>query len=232
MARLITRIEPVELPTTISKTAARFASGELRSPILIADGNNLYLRIAPSTVKDAPPSTSWVLRYMVDGKPRTMGLGRYPKPVTLKKAREKAEAAHDQLDDGLDPIEAREAERREKRLEAARRVTFKQAAKSYIAAHKTAWKNKKHADQWSATLETYAYPEIGDVPVDAVDVGMVLKIVQPIWSTVNETANRVRGRIEMVLDWARARGLRHGDNPARWKGQGRYPSPRRRCVAA
>ena len=119
---------------------------------------------------------------------------------------------------GQDPIEARRSRKAEEAAEAARQVTFEDAAESYIKSHRAGWRNAKHGDQWKNTLKTYAYPVIGSVPVRDVETGMVLKVLEPIWTTKTETANRVRGRIEAVLDWAKARGHRQGENPARWRG--------------
>ena len=119
---------------------------------------------------------------------------------------------------GKDPIAAREAVRAQERVEAARAVTFRYCASAYIAARKDGWKNAKHAAQWGATLETYAMPVIGELPVQSVDVGMVHRVLEPIWSSKTETASRVRGRVEAILDWATVREFRKGDNPARWRG--------------
>jgi integrase len=111
-------------------------------------------------------------------------------------------------------------------------MTFKQCAEAYVAAHRAGWRNDKHAAQWSATLETYAYPTLGGLPVASVDVGLVLKVLEPIWSTKSETASRLRGRIEAVLDWAKVRGFREGENPARWKGNIDHLLPARAEVKA
>jgi integrase len=119
---------------------------------------------------------------------------------------------------GIDPIAARTAERQQAVLQSAKAMTFRQCAEAYVAAHKAGWKNQKHADQWSATLQTYAYPVLGDVSIQAVDVALVMKVLDPIWAAKTETASRLRGRIERVLDWAAVRGFREGDNPARWRG--------------
>jgi integrase len=146
-----------------------------------------------------------------------MGLGPLHS-IGLPEAREKAAAQRTALLDGLDPIEAREEGNRRKALEAAKAVTFAHCAASYIESHKAGWRNEKHAEQWTKTIETYAEPTIGPLPVQAVDTGLVLKILEPIWSKKSETASRLRGRIENILDWAKARGYRSGENPARWKG--------------
>src|SRR5262249_11336079 len=120
--------------------------------------------------------------------------------------------------EGIDPIEARRAERARQRLDAAKAVTFKQCAEGYINAHRAGWRNGKHAAQWSATLATYAHPVIGALPVQAVDTALVLKVLEPIWSMKPETASRLRGRLESILDYAKVRGYRDGENPARWRG--------------
>jgi integrase len=146
-----------------------------------------------------------------------MGLGSLA-VVSLADAREKARACRELRAAGLDPKEKRNADRSAAKLAAARAMTFDQATASYIGSHKSAWRNPKHRQQWENTLGSYASPVIGKVPVAAVDVGLVLKILEPIWTTKPETARRVRGRIEAILDWARARGHRDGENPARWKG--------------
>ena len=182
-----------------------------KKPGLYNDGAGLCLRVTP------PSACSWVLRFMIDGKAREMGLGRYP-DVSLAEARERAAEARKLKAQGLDPIANRESVRAQGRIEAARSVTFRYCAEAYIAARKDGWKNAKHAAQWMATLETYAMAIIGDLPVQSVDVGMVHRILEPIWTSKTETASRVRGRIESVLDWATVREFRRGDNPARWKG--------------
>ena len=146
-----------------------------------------------------------------------MGLGPVDL-ISLAEARDKAFAARRQVYDGLDPIEAKRAASVALRLDQARALTFKDAAEKYIAAHRAGWKTAKHASQWTATLGTYVYPVFGALPVAAIDVTLVTKVLEPIWSTKPETAGRVRGRVESVLDWATARGYRVGENPARWRG--------------
>ena len=134
-----------------------------------------------------------------------------------RRTRARALDARRKRHEGIDPIEARRAERARQRLDAAKAVTFKQCAESYINSHRAGWRNDKHAGQWSATLATYAYPVIGTLPVQAVDTGLVLKVLEPIWTAKPETASRLRGRIESVLDFAKVRGYRDGENPARWR---------------
>jgi integrase len=183
----------------------------LKRPGFYADGGNLYLDF-----KD-PPSKNWVLRYKRDGRARDHGLGPYPL-VSLAAAREVAADKLRQLRAGIDPIEARKAERQAAQIERAKAMTFRACAEAYTAAHEASWKNPKHAAQWPSTLATYVYPVFGKLPVAAVDTALVIKAIEPIWADKTETASRVRGRIEAVLDWARTRGYRTGENPARWKG--------------
>jgi integrase len=176
-----------------------------------ADGGGLYLQVGPTGGK------SWLFRYTLDGKPHEMGLGPIA-AVSLKQAREKARGCREKLADGIDPLAARESARTANRLAAAGTKTFAECVAAYIKAHRVSWRNPKHADQWQNTIATYCNPIFGSLAVDRVDVQLVLRALEPIWTEKNETANRVRGRIEKVLDWARARGYRTGDNPARWRG--------------
>jgi integrase len=120
--------------------------------------------------------------------------------------------------DGIDPIEARKATQQARALDAAKSVTFDDCAAAYIEAHEASWRNAKHAAQWRKTLKDYAGPVIGRLAVQSIDTGLVIKVIEPLWRTVPETASRLRGRIESVLDWATVRGYRSGDNPARWRG--------------
>lgn len=162
-------------------------------------------------------SRSWVLRYQVAGKRRDLGLGSYPS-VTLADAREAARVARAKLAQGIDPIE--DGRRAKARLAAEIHacMTFGEAAKRYIASHEKGWKNAKHAQQWQRSLDMYATQVLGKVPVRDVSLPMVLKVLEPIWASKTETATRLRGRIESIIDWAIARGYRADSNPARWKG--------------
>src|SRR5262249_42193718 len=137
---------------------------------------------------------------------------------SLSEARAKALEARRKRHEGIDPIDARRAQRARLRLDAAKSIVFKECAEAYIASHMAGWRNEKHKYQWSATLNAYAYPVIGAVPVQAVDTGLVLKVLEPIWSKKPETASRVRQRIENILDFAKVRSYREGENPARWRG--------------
>jgi integrase len=184
---------------------------------LYPDGGGLYLQVTPGN--DNHVSKSWIYRFAAEnGKERYMGLGSLD-VVSLAEAREKAAECRKLRDQGKDPIEARSALRTSAAAERAKAMTFDQCAERYIAAHRTGWRNLKHASQWQNTLATYVFPIFGRLPVQAVDIGLVTKVLEPIWSTKPETASRVRGRIEAVLDWAGARGFRDADNPARWKGR-------------
>jgi integrase len=199
---------------TINKLTATTVA-QLKRPGRYGDGAGVYLQVSKRA--DGGVNKSWVFVFQRDGRTREMGLG----PITtfgLAEVRERAQQCRRQLYDGIDPIDARQAAKAKAKLDAAKHVTFKICAERYIAAHRAAWKNTKHSKQWDATLETYVYPVIGDLPVQNVDVGLVMQILEPIWSTKAETAGRVRGRIEVILDWARVRGFRMGENPARWRG--------------
>lgn len=180
------------------------------APGLYADGAGLYLQVTASGAR------SWIFRFRWQGGRRDMGLGSL-EAVPLAKARQKATEARQALADGIDPIAARDAARAAEAAELAKSKTFKDAAETYIADRKSAWTNPKHAAQWESTLATYAYPEIGKLPVGEIDVGHITSILRPIWAKKPETARRLRGRIEAVLDSAKAHGWRTGDNPARWR---------------
>lgn len=171
---------------------------------------SLYLQIKEQG------SRSWVFRYERQGKVTWLGLGA-AKDVTLTEARGKATRLSAQLLEGVIPAGVREAAKAVAKPVSAS-PTFKACAMDYIAAHEAGWRNDKHRAQWSSTLETYVYPTIGSLPVSDVTVEHVLKILKPLWTKMPETASRVRGRIEMVLGMAEARGWRSGPNPALWKG--------------
>jgi len=199
------------------------AVARLSVPGVYADGGGLYLQISRGGGR------SWIFRYSLNGCRHEMGLGSTI-TVSLAEARDLALAARKLVQARIDPIVARDAAVTQARLEAAKAITFKQAATQYIESHAPGWRNKKHALQWTATLTTYAYPKIGDLPIQAIDVGSIMKVLEPIWAKKTETANRVRGRIEAILDWAKARGFRDGDNPARWRGHLDNLLPRRTKV--
>lgn len=198
MARSINRLNARQVAT-------------IDKPGRYADGGNLYLQVSSFGTK------AWLFRFTIDGKAREMGLGSLH-TVSLAEAREKARNCRQQLDAGDDPIELRRRDRARRRAETITTMTFRQCAERYIRAHEASWRNAKHRGQWESTLETYVYPEFGRVPVDEVDTGLVMKVIEPLWATKTETASRLRGRIEVILDWATARNYRRGENPARWRG--------------
>ena len=191
-----------------------------KRPVRIGDGSGLYLQIAAGGTK------SWLLRYTRRGKAREMGLGPADPDgrigVSLAGARELAYEARRQLVAGLDPISERDkaALVRRQAEEREKDQTFRKAAEGYIAAHRSGWKNKKHADQWEATLEAYVYPILGGLEVANIGVSEVLSVLKPIWQRIPQTASRVRQRIETILDYAAApsRRWRTTENPARWRG--------------
>lgn len=205
-----------------------------KTPGMLADGGELFLQVSKGTQQTdgapAPPRRSWIVRYRFGGKRREMGLGSV-EAVSLAEARQRAETARELAARGIDPIAQRKAQRASAAVEAARAMTFKQAAESYISEQEPAWKSEKHAALWRSTLEDYAYPTIGALPVASVDVSLVLQVLKPIWPSKNETASRVRGRIEKVLDWAAVHGYRSADNPARWQGHLQMVLPARSKVA-
>jgi integrase len=205
---------------------------------MYADGGGLYLLVGRTASK------SWIFRYRQDGRLRDMGLGPLH-TVSLGEAREAALACRKLRREGGDPIGARRAKRLQEKLERATAITFRQCAEAYIAAHRADWKNPKHAAQWPSTLSAYVYPIFGELPVQAVDVTLVMKVLeQPVpgaaaddepallWWRKTETASRVRQRIEAILDWARTRGYRAGENPARWQGHLENLLPKKTNVRA
>lgn len=173
---------------------------------------------------------TWVLRVQYGGKRRDMGLGGFPE-VKLETARDRAREARDMIRRGMDPIAHQRAARSALAAQRESAMTFKQCAEAYITAHRSGWKNPKHIQQWQNTLDSYAYPVMGSLVVADVALPHVLKVLEPIWTTKTETASRLRGRIESVLDWAKGRGYRSGDNPAAWKGNLDAQLPRATKVA-
>jgi integrase len=192
------------------------------------DGRGLYLQVTPTGAR------SWLLRYERGGRERAMGLG----PVddfTLEEARERARKARQLLKDGIDPLDARKDERvkqtSEKALAAAADFNFKECVEQYYKFHSRKWNNAKHSAQFLSTMKMYAYPALGKLPVAAIDKALVLKAIEPIWYSKTETASRVRGRIEAVLDFAKTRGYRTGENPATWDGNLVHALPARNTIA-
>ena len=160
---------------------------------------------------------SWILRLKIGDKRRDMGLGGFP-DVGLADAREAARQARAKVRNGIDPIQEAQDARDLLKLAQANAVSFSRAAAAYIETHEAGWKNAKHAQQWRNSLEAHTYSHIGDVLVRDIELRHVLSVLEPIWRSKTETATRVRGRIEKILDWATTRGYRQGLNPARWKG--------------
>jgi integrase len=180
-------------------------------PGYYADGGNLYLRVSKSMTK------TWAFIYKREGKRSEIGLGSVD-ALTLAEAREKRGALTKQLNDAIDPLLEKQRLDNEAKARKAKFMSFQQCADAYIDSHMAGWKNSKHIQQWRNTLAQYAYPFFGGLDVKFIDTGLITKCLEPIWLTKNETAGRVRGRIESVLDWATVRGYREGANPARWKG--------------
>jgi integrase len=195
---------------TISKLSAQTVA-KAKTPGLYGDGGGLYLQVSSTRTK------SWVFRYKIDGSSRYMGLGSFT-TVSLAKARELATECRQLRLQRIDPIDHRNGMRAAARLDAAKAMTFDECGDAYLAAHQAGWRNAKHRTQWINTLDTYVTPVFGNLPVQTIDVAMVMQVLEPIWSTKPETASRLRGRIERILDWAKARGFRSGENPARWRG--------------
>jgi integrase len=175
------------------------------------DQAGLYCQVAKTGAR------CWIFRFQLNGRARAMGLGSV-ELVSLAQARALAAEARKLARSGIDPIEARRLERQQARKDDARAMSFDACAAAYIESHRQGWKNAKHAWQWETTLRNHASPIIGMLNVADVELGHILKIIEPIWGTKTETASRLRGRIESVLDWATVRGYRKGENPARWRG--------------
>jgi integrase len=192
-----------------------------------ADGDGLYLQV--TLAKDAGLNRSWILKYAQGGRTREMGLGSAQR-VSLAQARKRRDKAREAIDDGVDPIEARRQKKAQAALEAAKSVTFWQATEAFLSSDKSkSWGHPRHAAEVRRSLEVYAKPILGSLPVASVDTNLVLRVLEQeiegddgeagtFWSLKTRTADRVRGRIEKVLDGAKLRGLRTGENPARWRG--------------
>lgn len=184
-------------------------------PGMTNDGDGLYFKVRKGG------GTSWIFRYRQDKKLRDMGLGAYPE-VNLAKARELAFEARKRTAQGQDPIEQRredtETAKQEAKLAERKAITFAELSSEYIESHQAGWKNVKHGQQWRNTLNTYAYSVIGELPPSQITTDHLLEILRPIWIGKTETASRVRNRIELVWNYAKARGLCHGENPALWRG--------------
>jgi integrase len=198
MARVLSRLSALSV-------------GRIKAPGRYADGGGLYFQVCSNGGR------SWVFRFMLNGKRREIGLGSI-NDISLAEARKRAAECRRLKAEAVDPIEARRSERKAAELEAARALTFKECAEAYIEAHRPSWRNDKHAAQWPNSLGTYVYPTFGSQSVQDIDTTLVMKVLEPLWTSKPTTAARLRGRIENILDWAKARGLRAGENPARWRG--------------
>jgi integrase len=179
------------------------------------DGGGLYLQVTVG--RNGGLNRSWLYRFSINARERQMGLGSL-QMVSIADARLRASEARKLVQEGKNPIDERHAARAAQELANAQSMTFDQSCDAFIASHRAGWRNPKHVQQWTNTLKTYASPTFGKVLVRAIDTALVTKALEPIWTTIPETAGRVRGRIEAVLDWAAARGHRQGENPARWRG--------------
>jgi integrase len=199
----------------IHRLSARAVQAQVK-PGYYPDGAGLYLQVKLAA-NDKRVSRSWLFRYNHNQRPSWMGLGS-AREISLAIARQRAADCRQLLALGKDPIAERDGERARTLVEKQRSMTFDQCAQSYIAAHRDSWRNAKHAAQWENTLRLHANPVIGQLPVDQVELRHILLVLEPIWRQRTETASRLRGRIESVLDWATVRSFRRGDNPARWRG--------------
>jgi integrase len=199
---------------------------KLKNPGMHADGGGLYLRISPTGTR------SWIFRFTQAGRLRDMGLGSASQNhVSLAAARRRAAECREQRARGIDPISHHRASVAQQQASDAKSLTFRDAAQRYIESHEAAWGRKNH-HAWTVTLRDYAHPVLGDLPVRMIDTPLVMQVLGPLWKTRTETATRLRGRIECVLDWAKVSGFRDGENPARWRGHLDHLLPRRTAVRA
>ena len=207
---------------TLNRLSARTVQSA-KTPGYLCDGGGLYLQVSRTGTK------SWIFRYTREARTRDMGLGSV-NTISLAEARVEAQELRKLLHRGDDPLEIRQKAREAKRATLRPVLDFKSCAEKYIASHEAGWRNAKHAAQWQSTLTTYVYPMFGDVDVQDIDTALVMKALEPIWTAKTETASRVRGRIEAVLDWAAVREFRRGENPARWRGHLDHLLPKRSAV--
>ncbi len=191
----------------------------VKRPGKYADGGNLYLQVRPSTriIETDSVTKSWIFRYSRFGKDTWLGLGPYP-DVTLSEARDHATQERKKIHQGIDPLTDKRARQIAARTAHENMLTFAECAELYIESQAPGWSNPKHIEQWRNTLTNLAGPIIGHLPVDQIDTALIMRCLEPIWATKTETASRLRGRIESVLDWSTVRGYRNGENPARWRG--------------
>jgi integrase len=200
------------MPSKLSaRSVASLTAEDKFVPGRHTDGDGLHLHVRPNGV------AAWVLRYRLHDRQRDYGLGSYP-AIGLAEARALARDAKTLVAQGVDPATHRREAKAQAILEASAERSFRAIAEQMISAKKSQWKSEKHAAQWTSTLTQHIYPQIGDTPIAKVDTEALLRVLRPIWTKTPETASRLRGRIEAVLDFARARGWRSGENPARWRG--------------
>jgi integrase len=228
----------IEMQRRIQRSVGRLTARQVttaeprgdRNAVLLPDGANLYLQVVRTKTGDV--TRSWVFRYELNGKRHDMGLGPL-RDFGLAEARDRARELRQKLHDGIDPLDAKREQKREQLAKQAAQVkliTFRECAQQCIAAHEKTWTNEKHRWQWRTTLEQHAYPVIGDLAVSDIDTAHVVKVLEPIWHRIPETASRLRTRVEKVLGWATVRGYRSGDNPARWRGHLAELLPARRKI--
>lgn len=200
------------------KIAALFVKHVSR-PGKYSDGGNLYLQVRKATRKSPSDDVtkSWLFRYSRFGKDTWMGLGPYP-DVSLSEARNLATRERKKILQGVDALADKRARKIAARAAHDNMLSFAECAELYVEFQAPGWSNPKHIEQWRSTLKNLAGPTIGHLSVDQIDTALVMRCIEPIWTTKTETASRLRGRIEAVLDWAAVRGYRKGDNPARWRG--------------
>ena len=195
---------------TLNKLSARKVT-TIKMPGYHSDGGGLYLQVSSTLSK------SWIFKFVRDKKATEIGLGSLV-DVSLEHARDKAADYRKLLKQGINPLAEKRKVERNLQLAVAKAMSFADCAEAYIELNRHGWKNPKHAQQWSNTLKQYAYPIFGKLPVAEIDTALVIKCLEPIWTSKNETASRLRGRIETVLDWATVSKYREGENPARWRG--------------
>ena len=226
-----------KLGDTEGAKISRLVAANLKAtaPGTYGDGGGLWLQV--TALPNGGTGRSWIYRYTFNGKTREMGLGSLAK-VGLAQARQAAKRCWDMVHPvdpsvaPVDPVEHRRALRAAAKIAAAKpRATFEECARQHVGLQRATWRNPKSVQQWENTLRTYVYPVFGGLPVEAIDAGHVLQALEPIWSTKAATANRIRQRIEAVLDYAKVKGLRDRDNPARWRGNLEHALPRPATVA-
>jgi integrase len=194
------------IPMAIHKLSAKFVE-KCHAPGVYSDGRGLALRVTKADQR------SWIFRYTLRGRAHELGLGSLY-DVNLDQARVKAQQLRALKGNGVDPLQAKQAEK----AKARGAITFKQASERYIAAHRASWRSVKHAEQWESSLKNFAFPILGNLDVAAIDTDLVMRVLQPIWDSKTTTAQRTLNRIENVLGWCTVQHFRSGDNPAKWKG--------------